>query len=72
MNKKHGWVRQANNTGNFVMTKGYESKSIKDAHVFPTRKEARISTVVHKIDVDIVRKVSLTKNGKAKKIIGRG
>jgi len=69
---KHGWVRRANNTGKFVMMGGNESTSIKDAYVFPTRKVARISTIIHKLDVDIVRKVSLSKNGKAVKIIGRG
>lgn len=66
---KHGWIRQASNTGRFVIDEGDESKLIKDAYVFPTRKEARTSTVIHRLDIDVVRKVLLDKNGKAKKII---
>lgn len=70
MKKKHGWIRQANNTRSFVMLDGNESKTLKKAHIFPTRKEARASNSPSRLfGIDIVRKVELTKTGKAKKII---
>ena len=70
MKKKHGWVRQANNTGRYVMSDGRESKTIRKAVVFSTRKEAHMSKTPHLLKgIDITHKVELLKNGKAKKVI---
>ena len=69
MKKKHGWIRQANNTNNFVIEGGFESKHINEAFVYDTRYDARTCTNPHKLDVDIVRKVRLNKKGQAVEII---
>ena len=70
MKKKHGWIRQENNTGKFVMVNCCESIHVQDAYVFSTRKEARESTdPMFKMNQDIVRKVKVNKQGKAVNII---
>ena len=69
---KHGWILQASN-GKFVNDIFAETTVLKDAMVLRTRSEARTGNeVLEPLDDDVVRKVSLYKNGKAKKIIGRG
>jgi len=70
--KKHGWILQAKN-GKFVNDVGDNVIQIKSARVFSTRKCARtVDDHMIKLDDDVVRKVELYKNGKAKKIIKRG
>jgi len=69
MKKRHGWVRQAALTRRFVMISNHESEALREAVVFSTRKEARGSALPRKLNTDIVRKVELYKNGKAKMII---
>jgi hypothetical protein len=77
--KRHGWVRQENKTGKFVKSSGRVTKTIRKALVFATREEARDDdSVVYRLsredtwfnsNIDIPRKVSLTRTGKAKCIL---
>ena len=64
---KHGWVIEDVVTNRFVFAgdEGTTKPNIKVAYVYPTRKAARAE---HIFD-EVVRKVSLTAKGKAKKII---
>ena len=70
--RSHGWIRQNSGTKGFVKLSGGESRCIGGAFVFLIRKEARESITPYRLNTDVVRMVSLAKNGKAKKIIGRG
>ena len=68
--KNHGWVIKKIETGKYYgPDDGYTpSHSLGAAEKFATRSKARWVADPG----EVVRKVSLTKNGKPKKIIGRG
>jgi len=77
--KNYGWVRQITpravlHAGYYINASGEETKTIRKAYVWTTRKEAReANSPVYRLrDYDKVRKVSLSRTGKAKKVIGRG
>ncbi len=66
MKTKHGWVLQAAN-GRFIIINGInETRIIRNAGVYFIRAAARSAKY---LSTDIVRKVELTKTGKAKKVI---
>lgn len=70
--QKRGWVLQGDD-GCFVNSDGDGVKQLKNAHLFITRKQAKLGTDDFvSLNTDVVRRVSLYKNGKAKKIIKRG
>ncbi len=66
--KNFGWIHQDKEDGEFwAGWCGYLHK-LRNAHVFSSRSLARKD----KRHWETIRKVSLTKTGKPKKIIGRG
>lgn len=67
MSKKHGWVLQdMDETNGFVQEDG-DVFDLEYAWVFKTRAEARES--LGKMDSDVVRKVSLDKDGEPIEIV---
>lgn len=72
MKKKHGWIIQEPVDG-FVDQDGDGfTEYIQLALIFSTRATARKNSHDVGHPDEVVRKVELTKNGKVKKIIGRG
>lgn len=67
MKQTHGWVLQNKYTKKFVKGNCGESKVLRLAYVFSTRKRARYSILY--LPGDIVRKVSLNRNDRAEAII---
>ena len=69
--KKHGWILEDNDGEGFTMANAvncnFFTKDISKAGVFSTRNAARTAMV--KLNSDVVRKVSLDKDGRAIKII---
>lgn len=68
---KTGWIVKNRNDGLFLDGVNWgscQAKKLRDAHTFDSRANARD----YKLDHESVLKVSLTKNGNAKKVIGRG
>jgi len=63
--KNYGWVIQDKETKEFAIDEFNAEKSIRKARVSVTRQEAREDCYIG----ETVRKVELTKNGRAKKII---
>lgn len=73
--KSHGWVIEMKKSSNYYPgywkmrgIAAYSVSRLRDARVFVDRITARYMAN----DMEVVRMVSLFKNGNAKKIIGRG
>ena len=65
---KHGWVLQSRDTGRFEdVCRFHLTPDIKEANIYPTRDAAR--NAPSKLEWEVVRKVSLDKDGKAIEII---
>ena len=68
--KTKGWVRQANNSGNFVLENGDETKVLGKAFVYSNRYGARYSFNPARLKgIDIPKCVSLSCRGRAVAIL---
>lgn len=65
--KNYGWALQCKNTGLFL-TRGLIPTPFRWACVFSSREDARNTA----LPCDTVRKVSLSRAGRPKAVIGRG
>jgi len=65
---ENGYLRKKKRKKRFALVEKWVS--LKYAYVYSTRRHARICRIPH--NYETVCKVSLTKNGKPKTIIGRG